>query len=475
MRRGQRFKPLLTPFLLLLTSSQLAAQVEDELGDNRWADLVATIDSIATGPIEDGKIAGASVAVVKGRDTIALKAYGHADLEYRVPTPDRAIYEIGSVTKQFTAAALLQLAEQGRVDLDAEIREYLPDFPTQGNTITVRRLLDHTSGIRGYTEIPEVSLIFPRKLPRDSLVALFAAKPFDFPTGEHMIYNNSAYFLAGLIIEHASGQTYESYVEDHLFEVAGMPDSRYCSESEVYERRAHGYDTGPDGLVRKGYLVHLWPFAAGSLCSTASDLVAWNRALHGGDILNAESYQELITPGVLTDGTRLRYAKGLAVSDVVGRRAIHHGGGIPGFLSQSTYFPDDDLIVVVLLNTAGPVDPGQMAEEIAEAVLGEAPKEGGRYSGDLSGFVGSYHGPARGSPVEVSVSIDDGALSAVVRPESAPEDSEEPDPMQMRHLDGATFVDDAGSRYTFVREGGSVIGLRLDMVYGYSRLTRREP
>ena len=168
------------------------------------------------------------------------------------------------------------------MSLDDPLTKYLPDYPTQGHRITIRRLMDHTSGIMGYTEMPTFGRLSVQHDPRDTLVAMIGREPFKFAPGEAVAYNNSAYFLLGLVIEKASGGTYADFVKKNLFDKAGVPDSRYCSERDVVKRRAHGYDMGPTGLLRAAYLDHLWPFAAGSLCSTAWDLVAWNRALHGG-------------------------------------------------------------------------------------------------------------------------------------------------------------------------------------------------
>jgi len=153
--------------LCVLASLRLSAQ------DGRAA-LVAALDSIARAALKDGRAAGLSVGVVKGRDTLLLKGYGSADLEFDVPTPDRAIYEIGSITKQFTASAILQLVEQGKLSLDDDLSKYLPDYPEQGHRIPIRRLMDHTSGIKGYTEMPGFVAFAMRKLPRDSLVAIFS-------------------------------------------------------------------------------------------------------------------------------------------------------------------------------------------------------------------------------------------------------------------------------------------------------------
>jgi len=429
------------------------------------AALVASLDSIARAALRDGRAAGLSVGVVKGRDTLLLKGYGFADLEFDVPTPDAAIYEIGSVTKQFTASAILQLVEQGKLSLDDDLTRYFPNYPVQGHRIPVRRLLDHTSGIKGYTEMPAFGEFAMRKLPRDSLVARFAAAPFDFSPGDALVYNNSAYFLLGLLIEKLSGKPYADYVRENLFARAGMPDSRYCSESAVVKRRAHGYDTSPQGtLVRAAYLDHTWPFAAGSLCSTVGDLIAWTRALHGGRILSAASYRELITPGTLNDGTPLRYAKGLAVTPIAGHRSIHHGGGINGFLSELDWFPDDSAIVVVLVNTAGPVSPAAVASALAERLLGKsAPPSAASFSGDLAAYAGTWKGVGRGAPLQLTVVTDSAGLSVRVGAGGRS--------TALRYLGGDSF-EAGGNRFTFLRQGGRVTRLRFDGVSVISLLER---
>ena len=235
--------------------------------------LATTIDAIVEAPIKAGKVAGASLVVARGNQTIVERAYGFADLQLDVPTPPGAIYEIGSVTKQFTAAASLLLAEEGKLSLDDELTKFLPDYPTAGHRVTVRHLLNHTSGIKGYTELPEFGEFMMLRKPKDELVKLFSSKPFDFPPGEDLIYNNSAFFLLGLIIEKVAGQSYADFVKARLFEKAGMKDSWYCSERTIQKKKVHGYDTVNGSLVLKGYLDHSWPYSAGSLCSSAQDLL----------------------------------------------------------------------------------------------------------------------------------------------------------------------------------------------------------
>lgn len=449
------------------------------------ADQIDAIHAIAASPIEAGRAAGMSIAVVRGTDTLLIEEFGHADLELGVLTPPDAVYEVGSVTKQFTAAAVLLLQEEGKLSLDDPLTRWLPDYPVGDRTVTVRQLLDHTSGIKGYTEMEHLWVeLAPLELPRDTLVTLFAAEPFDFEPGTAMTYNNSGYFLAGLVIEAASGMSYEDFVEDRLFGAAGMGNSRYCHKDELTPNRAKGYEPGDDGLHPAPYLDHQWPYAAGSLCSTVRDLVAWNQALHGdgegGEILTPESYELMITPEPLLDGTELRYAKGLAITDRDGAPRIGHGGGIFGYVTDLRYVPSEDLSIAVLINTAGGASSGGIAGQIEDVVLG-APDEPatGTFEGDPSPYEGRYEGPARGQRITATVAADDGQLTI---------DTGGGEPATLSWLGGDEFAD-GRTLYRFVRGGdtggaeaaggaGATVSfneLRMDVVSGHFVLRRVVP
>jgi CubicO group peptidase (beta-lactamase class C family) len=387
------------------TAAVPAAQTAAVPAADLRAELVERLDSLAGSGVVENRAIGLAAAVVSGRDTLLLRSYGRADVEWDVPLPVDAVFEIGSITKQFTAVAILQLRDAGKLSLDDEITKWLPDFDTRGNRVTLRRLLDHTSGIVGLTEMPEFgNLVVNGRLPRDSAYALINRYPFQFPTGEMQIYNNSGFWLLGLVVEKASGVSYEEYVEKRIFEPLGMTRSMYCNSSENVARRAHGYGV-QNGMIRRAPTnVHTWPFAAGSLCSTAGDMVTWLQALHGGRVLSAESYAELIAPAQLNDGTPLRYGMGIQVGpDASGLHYIGHGGSIAGFTAEAGWYPDGELAVVVLMNTTGNLDPGAVAGELAREVLPWTRPTLQRFTGDVPALLGTYRGPSRGRDMTIEV------------------------------------------------------------------------
>jgi CubicO group peptidase (beta-lactamase class C family) len=428
--------------------------------------FIRTLDSLAGAPVHEGRAAGLSVAVVRGNDTLLLKGYGKADLELDVPTPEGAVYAIGSVTKQFTAAAILQLRDAGKLDLDADMSTWLPDFPMQGNRVTVRQLLDHTSGIKGLTEIREFRTLYTTDLPRDSAVALIARHPFDIRPGEAMIYNNSGFFLLGLIIEKASGMSYEDYIARHIFEPLGMTSSSYCDQLAITPRRAHGYQMRPDAARRAPYFHYKWPYSAGSLCSSAGNMVAWLKALHGGKVLSPRSYAEMTSASRLADGTPIRYGMGVAVGDDIrGLRVIGHGGAIEGYTAYAGWYPQADLSVVVLMNSQGPVSPSALASELAGAVLPWQRPTTQAFTGDVSPLVGRYAGPSRGQEMQVEVTAAEGGIAIVAGGQPSP---------PLAWVEGWTFR--TGNTFlTFTREGdsGPATLLRFDQGGGYYMLKRR--
>src|SRR5688500_13401031 len=275
--------------------------------------LVQYVDSVATAAVAEHRTAGVSVAVAKNGRTILAKGYGSADLEHDVPATDSTVYRIGSITKQFTSAAIMRLMEQGKLSLDDTLQKFFPNFPTQGNRVTVRHLLNHTSGIKSYTSLgPKWARVIRLDLAPDSVVALFANEPFDFKPGDSYRYNNSGYFLLGMVIEKLTGKPYGQYLQDELFTPLGLKSTIYCDQAPLIKHRAQGYATRPGGgFINAEPLSMTQPYAAGSLCSTVKDLVVWAQALSSGKVVSPASYKLMTTPGTLNDGKSFSYGFGL--------------------------------------------------------------------------------------------------------------------------------------------------------------------
>lgn len=333
-------------------------------------DVARAADSMASAVLARGRVAGMSIAVTRGRDTLVMKGYGMADLEQDVRATPQTVFRIGSVTKQFTSVAVMQLVQQGKLSLDDEITKYVPDAPTHGRRILVRHLLNHTSGIPSYTDVGDsFGRVMRLDLPHDSLLATIRDDSLQFEPGSHFYYNNTGYFLLGMIIERVTGTSYGKYVKDVLFAPNGLGSTVYCANTPIIKHRAPGYQPGPAGLVNADYISMDLPFAAGSLCSTVGDLVAWTRLLHGGKLVSASSFASMTTPVKLTSGRPMHYGFGLSIDSLGTHRRIHHGGGINGFISELAYYPDDSLTVVVLSNTA-PAPSDQVAENLARVAFG---------------------------------------------------------------------------------------------------------
>ena len=319
--------------------------------DPARAETVARLDSLARAFVADRGAPGLSIFVLRGTDTLLLGGYGYANLEDSVPATPRSVFRIGSLTKQFTAAAVMQLVEEGRIALDDTIQRFLPSYQTHGHHVAIRHLLTHTSGIPSYTSLDDHDV--NRAMPADSLLAVFSKEPFDFAPGEEYRYSNSGYFLLGLILEQVTEQPYDHIVETRLAAPLRLTDTRYGFVEPIIPRRVAGYEPDGDGFANAEYNAMTQPFAAGGLCSTVLDLVTWTRALFAGDVVQPATLDAMTTPARLNDGSAIRYGYGLVIGDLEGHRRVWHGGSINGFTAALDHFPDDDLTVAILVNSPG--------------------------------------------------------------------------------------------------------------------------
>jgi D-alanyl-D-alanine carboxypeptidase len=355
--------------LALATPLSLASAQRPPAYRPAGAALQRTVDSLVNYALTEGPVAAMSVAVVRGRDTVVMKGYGLADVENDVRATERTVYRIGSITKQYTAAAVLQLVEQGRLSLDDSIGKHLPTVPAGWRKIPIRQLLNHTSGIPSYTSAgPRWASRMRLDLPHDSLIGIVANDSLDFASGSRFRYNNTGYYLLGMLIERITGRPYADVVRDRFAIPFGLRSTMYCETRPLIKHRAQGYQVGADDkVVNADPLSMTQPFSAGALCSTVGDLVAWQRALAAGRVVTPASYTAMITPEGAASASA--YGYGLVMDTLGGRRRVQHGGGINGFNSMLQYYPAETLSVAVLANTNGPW-ADRVANNIARAALG---------------------------------------------------------------------------------------------------------
>jgi CubicO group peptidase (beta-lactamase class C family) len=390
----------------VLTAAFLTASSAFSASAQGSAALAQRLDSIAGAEFRAKRSVGIVAAVFKGKDKLLLEAYGKADIEGNAPMTVGTMITIGSVTKQFTAVAILQLRDQGKLSLDDEVTKWLPELNMGGKRATLRHLLWHTAGIVELSQMQEMramQLMRNATVTRDSVYKVISRYPPGFSAGTLQSYSNTGYWLLGRIIEKASGVTYEEYVEKRIFAPLGMSRSMYCDNSKQVPDRAKGYGMRSGTGVRVPDIVYTaGVYAGGGICSTAGDMTTWLQALHGGKVLSPKSYAELIAPAKLNDGTSLRYGMGTVVAeDSHGLKYLGHSGGGFGFSAEARWYPDAQLAVVVLTNSE-PDAITMTTEAIAAAVL-PPPLAAGQFTGDPSPLLGKYKGPGQGGDMTVVV------------------------------------------------------------------------
>ncbi len=351
-----------------------------------------------------------SVLVSQQGKILLSKGYGSANLEWEIPNSPTTKFRLGSITKQFTAASILLLEERGKLKVEDPVKKYMADAPAAWDKITIFHLLTHTSGIPSFTSFPDYRSTEAAPTTPESLVARFRDKPLEFQPGEKWNYSNSGYALLGYLIEKISGQSYSEFVQQNIFNPLGMKDSGYDSNSAIIAHRAAGYAPGANGLANAGFIHMTIPFAAGALYSTTEDLLKWEQALFGGKVLSSASLAKMTTP------FKQDYAFGLSVSANHGFKIIEHGGGIEGFSTQLSYYPDDKLVIIVLGNIVGRF-PSEIAAKLGDIVHGVKqvpPSERKEITVPpkiLADYAGTYELTAG---ISMVITVEDGHLMAQV-------------------------------------------------------------
>ena len=307
------------------------------------------VDSLLTHIFQDKNGPGGVFMVSKNGKSIYKKAFGHANIELGVKMEPENVFQLGSMTKQFTAVAILMLTEQGKIDLQAPISTYIPDYP-MGNKISIHQLLTHTSGIKDFTKMKSLNQIAQQKRSPKQLVDFFKNEPTDFNPGEKFEYNNSGYIILGNIIELVSGDTYENYLNKNIFEKIGMNHSRYASDVAVIKDRAYGYQQKTSGYVNKTAIDFSIPFSSGALMSTVDDMLIWQNALNNQLLLKSATIKKAFARYKLNSGEKFTYGYGWHLKDIDGVATREHGGSIFGFKTMAVYIPDLDIYVLGLSN-----------------------------------------------------------------------------------------------------------------------------
>jgi CubicO group peptidase (beta-lactamase class C family) len=313
---------------------------------------------------------GATALIARKGQIIYKKAFGMANLEYNIPMKVDNIFRIGSITKQFTAVAILQLMEQGKLNLQDEITKFIPDYPTHGHKITIEHLLTHTSGIMNYTNMKDFEKQATLDKSPSEIIDYFKNQPMDFAPGTQWNYSNSGYILLGYIVEKVSDKTYPQYIEDNFFKPLGMTNSLYGSDTKIIKNRAGAYDKDSTGFTNAHSMSMTQPLSAGAIQSTVEDFFKWHLAVHAYKLVKKESLDKAFTKYKLTDGKETENGYGWGLGDIQGSPTIGHGGGIPGFLTQSIYFPKEDVFVAVFSN-CGCNPPFEIADKMATLAIGK--------------------------------------------------------------------------------------------------------
>ena len=331
-----------------------------EAGDA--AAMKTRLEQVANSYTKDNAFMG-TVLVAEGQKILLDKGYGMANAEWSVPNTPEAKFRLGSLTKQFTAALVMQLQQEGKLNIDEPVSKYLPDAPKAWEKITLAELLGHTSGIPNFTSFKEFRAWSMSPHTTEEELAFFRDKPLDFEPGSKFEYSNSNYEVLGAVIEKVSGKKYGEMLKERLFDPLGMKDTGLDQDGLVLAKRAEGYGDGPKGLEVPRSESMTVPWAAGSLYSTTGDLLKWERGLFDGKVVSAGSLKRMTTPG------KGNYGLGLFIEDNKGTRVISHGGGIEGFNTYLAYAPEKQIAVVVLGNVNGAAPEG-MGRNLMNIVLG---------------------------------------------------------------------------------------------------------
>jgi CubicO group peptidase (beta-lactamase class C family) len=446
---------------LLLAAAPLAAQ-----SNPLPPALAARVDSVF-GRFTAAGSPGCALGVVRDGQLDYARGYGLASVEHGVPITPATVFDIGSVSKQFTAMAVVLLAQDGKLSLDDEIQKFLPEIPRYAaGPVTIRQLLHHTSGLRDYLDVMGLSGIADEAVTTeaDALDAIVRQKETNFPPGSEFRYSNSGYFLLSVIVKRASGQTLRYFAATRIFAPLGMTRTQFVDRHEmVVPGKAGSYAAGPGGSVVLS-LANWEQTGDGAVNTTVEDLVKWERNFETGTVGGAAGLAEMHRTGVLSDGKPISYALGLGIDTFRGLRRVSHGGAWAGYRAHIVRYPDQKLSLISLCNLSTS-NPGELNERVAllllEGKLGPASPPApfvrsllartfAPTPAMLAGMAGTYRSPELLADWVVSVRRDSVLARAGISAE-----------YPLRPVAADTFAV-SGTRVVFLRTGGTITGLILD-------------
>ena len=374
--------------LCLVFAQYASAQNTATVSSPSAQQITAKVDEYMNAAVRVDGFSG-SILIARDGQPVVSKGYGMANVELDVPNSPQTVFRLGSVTKQFTAMAIMMLAERGKLNVNDPACKYLTDCPAAWQPITVKNLLTHTAGVPNYTGFPDFAKTAVLPTTNAAMIAQLRDKPLEFAVGEKYAYSNSGYYLLGAIIERASGKTYADFLQENIFTPLGMKQTGYDSPLRIIKNRAAGYARQGGKIINASYMDMTIPYAAGAMYSTTGDLLLWDQALYTEKLVSRKSLDETFTP------FKSNYGYGWSIGKRFDRQVIAHGGGIYGFATEIARFPADKVTVVVLSNVQG-APAGRIGNDLAAIVFGaayEIPKERKEIAVDqkiLEKYVGQY-------------------------------------------------------------------------------------
>ncbi|MBS1757073.1 MAG: beta-lactamase family protein [Bacteroidetes bacterium] len=431
--------------LLFLTSSYGQNKQEKKLSKSLDELIPKRLTEIAPGCV---------VLIVKGDKVVYKKAFGTANTELNISMQPNMLFRTGSMGKQYTAIAVLQLVEEGKINLQDSIQKYIKDFPSKGYTITIENLLTNTSGIKDYlSEISNPTKQKESYTPKDG-VDYIKDEPLNFKPGSEYQYSNSNYYLLGYIIETVTGKTFEDYLKENVLDKAGLKNTFYIHPEKTIPDMPQGYSKF-DGKIEKATLQEVTiMYSAGALISNADDIYQWHQALYNQQLVKKETLDKATTPFKFDDGAFSQYAYGWFVKNIDGSKTIEHSGSTDGFQSDEIYLPNENVFIVTLFNCyEADMDWQLLTNDIARLVIGKPLNNEVKVSEDiLKSYIGTYEVNVNNINHKLIVTFADGRLSV----EASNPDDRLPKVFLYAKSESEFYMKEAPLRFEFVKDTNNV-------------------